>query len=340
MPKHPAIKPFQSNWSRRGMIGVLGGASAGLVIWASLAGQALAQSSRRYQNAGAVYRALATQDGEDFRAGDATIRLVFADGAPGLNKDQLRRWVGQGAEAIQAYFGTFPAKQYGLLVVAQPGRRIGSATSWGHNGAVVRINVGTEVTQTQFDNDWVMTHEMMHSALPFLPYRALWVQEGAATYLEPIARALAGHGPSDAVWKQALDGMPKGLASPSEGGMDGTTRWGRLYWGGATFWLNAEMAIYRATDGAKSLRGALSAIAPHFGGNGTFSQPEAVMDVGDGHLGQAILRPLYDSYSGEHVDPQLRQRFADLGVAMGPDEELRYDDRAALAQLRRNITSV
>lgn len=36
-----------------------------------------------------------------------------------------------------------------------------------------------------------MTHEMVHLAFPSVPDQHHWIEEGLATYVEPIARARA-----------------------------------------------------------------------------------------------------------------------------------------------------
>ncbi|MFX6815345.1 hypothetical protein ABTH42_19380, partial [Acinetobacter baumannii] len=83
------------------------------------------------------------------------------------------------------YFGRWPIKSYGLLVVDQPGDKVGHATTYGFAGSATRIFVGHDADVAAFDRDWILVHEMMHAALPNLPRRALWLQEGSATWLEP-----------------------------------------------------------------------------------------------------------------------------------------------------------
>jgi len=330
----PAIPNFLNRFlTRRTTMAGIGIAALG-----GMAVNGLAQQAGSYTSAREVYGALDDQPGQDIAVGDATIRLVYADGAPGVDRVLVEQWVRESAAAIVAYFGTFPAKRFGLVIVASDSDRVGHATTWGFNGAAGRIEVGARAGRPAFLRDWVLVHEMVHASLPSVPRRALWLQEGAATYLEPIARTVAGQLSSDMVWKQAIDGMPNGLPPSGDGGLDGTQRWGRLYWGGAFFWLEAEIAVFEATQGKASLREGLALIGRESGGNGAYIEPEDLMDLADTVYGMPVLRPLYDRFAQTRVEPDLTLTFARLGVAEDGDR-LRYDDSAELSALRRKITA-
>lgn len=317
---------------RRALVLGLGAAAVGV---ASLSGAVAAPS---YDDPDEMYEALRRQPGERLDVGAGTINLVFADGAPGLDRDRVRSWVRTAAAAVSAYFGHYPVKDYGLLVIAEPGDRVGHATTFGYAGSATRIHVGTSADMPAFHNDWVLVHEMVHTALPDLPRRALWLQEGNAVYVEPIARALIGQLPVEEVWRESIVGMPKGSPKSDDPGMDGTHAWGRLYWGGATFWLLAEIAIYRDSKGKFSLRDALRRINRESGGNTADWSPEQLMSVGDASAGTRALQDLYTRFAEQRVDPDLDDLFRQLGIGMDGQGATRFDDKAPLADLRRRIT--
>lgn len=317
---------------RRALVLGLGAAAVGV---ASLSGAIAAPS---YDDPDEMYGALRRQPGEKLDVGAGTINLVFADGAPGVDRDRVRSWVRTAAAALSAYFGRYPVKDYGLLVIAEPGDRVGHATTFGYAGSATRIHVGTGADTPAFHNDWVLVHEMVHTALPDLPRRALWLQEGNAVYVEPIARALIGQLPVEEVWRESLVGMPKGAPRTDDPGMDGTHAWGRLYWGGATFWLLAEIAIYRDSNGKFSLRDALRRINRESGGNTVDWSPEQLMSVGDAAAGTRSLQDLYARFAGQRVDTDLADLFRQLGIGMDGQGATRFDETAPLADLRRRIT--
>ena len=283
-----------------------------------------------------LYAALLDQPVTRFAAHGGTVDLVFADGAPGLDRRLARAWLDQGIAAISGYFGRFPVARYGLLVIAEPGDRVGHATTYGFAGSVTRIHVGTSANEAAFSRDWVLVHEMLHAALPDLPRRALWLQEGNATWLEPVMRATAGYLPESGIWRQAIRGMPTGRPGPGDGGMDGTRDHGRIYWGGATFWLLAEIAIARASLSQRSLRDAMRAINRQSGGNSADWTPEQMMAAGDAAIRSDALSRLYQRFSTERVDTDLDALFARLGVALRGGV-VALDESAPLAGLRRRL---
>ena len=290
-----------------------------------------------YDNPDDLYAALRDQPGEQIVIAGGTINLVFADGAAGLDRRLVRSWLAHGTDAIGRYFGRFPVARYGLLVIAEPGDRVGHATTFGYGGSVSRIHVGTRADEAAFARDWVLVHEMLHASLPDLPRRALWLQEGNATWLEPVMRARAGYLSEAEVWRQAIIGMPRGRPGEADGGMDGTRDHDRLYWGGATFWLLADIAIVEATHGKRSLRDAMRAINWQSGGNGTDWSPEQMMIEGDRATGSDALSNLYRRFASERIDTNLDALFARLGVALR-DGVVRFDERAPLAAFRRKMT--
>ena len=72
-------------------------------------------------------------------------------------------------------------------------------------------------------------HELTHLAFPSVPARHRWIEEGLATYVEPIARAQAGLLDHATAWSELRRGLPKGLPAPGDGGLDHTPTWGRTF---------------------------------------------------------------------------------------------------------------
>jgi transposase len=172
-----------------------------------------------------------------------------------------------------------------------------------------------------------------------LPRRALWLQEGNATWVEPVARAQARQISASEVWRQAIAGMPQGVRDASAGGMDGTREWGRLYWGGAVFWLLAEIAVYQQSAGRALLRDALRAINRESGGNAAQWSPEKMMAVGDAATGHSALQSLYEEFALHAAKVDLANIFHRLGVSRASGESIRFDAGAELASLTRRITA-
>ena len=64
---------------------------------------------------------------------------------------------------------------------------------------------------SELSHDWVMTHEMVHVAFPNTGDDHPWIQEGVATYVEPLARSFVKTNSTRAVWGDLVEGLPKGM---------------------------------------------------------------------------------------------------------------------------------
>lgn len=290
-----------------------------------------------YRNGGSIYRALRGAPADTIEIGDSHIDVVFADGAPGLDRQPVLDWVRRGAMAIRTYFGRFPVPRLPLLIVADDGNSIHGGVTFGFRGPAIRITVGRQARAEAFAKDWVLVHEMVHAAMPSVPEQSTWVMEGEAVYIEPIARAQAGQIDPSEVWKWSLDGMPKGQPQPGDLGLDRTHSWGRTYWGGASFWLLAEVEIRERTHGRVGLQTAFRAINRESGGNTVEWTVEHMMAVGDTATDGHELSALYEKMKDAPERVDLDGIFARLGVAMNGGTVV-FDDSAPLASLRRLIT--
>ncbi|PWR19854.1 hypothetical protein [Zavarzinia compransoris] len=312
--------------------------AAALLKAAMLTGLATVPAAAEGRGPGAVYRALKATPDAELTIGGGHLRIFFADGAPGLDRALALDWLRRAATAASTYFGRFPVDEVGILVVADDGDRVRTGTTYGFRGAAIEVTAGRHATRAAFARDWVLTHEMIHLALPMMADRHLWLLEGSAVYAEPIARALAGQITAADVWRDSLAGLPRGLPGPDDRGLDQTPTWGRTYWGGALFCLRADIAIRRATAGKRSLRDAFIAINRASGGNSAFWSMAEVVAAGDAATGTTVLADLYAEMAERPAPTDLDRLFADLGVAERGGAVV-FDEGAPLAALRRAITA-
>ncbi len=189
-----------------------------------------------------------------------------------------------------------------------------------------------------FKRDWVLVHEMTHLALPQVPRRSLWLQEGNATYVEPIARAQAGQLSAEEVWRWTIDDMPGGQPKPGDGGLDGTRNHQRIYWGGAAFWLLADVRIRERTHNRIGVQTALKAINRKSGGNTADWSMDQVMAAGDAATGGSELADLYAEMGPKASPVDINALLTKLGVGL-KDGKVVFDDSAPLAAIRRKITA-
>ncbi len=181
-----------------------------------------------------------------------------------------------------------------------------------------------------------MTHEMVHLAFPSVPDEHHWIEEGIATYVEPIARAQVGDLPSETVWRELVDGLPRGLPASGDRGLDNTHTWGRTYWGGALFCLIADVEIHQRTNNRYGLQDALRGIV-RAGGNMQHDWPLArALKAGDDAVGVPVMLELYDRMKATPVTPDLTAMWSQLGVRPSRDSVV-FDQSAPQASIVRSI---
>ncbi|MCK6589506.1 MAG: hypothetical protein L6Q76_18210 [Polyangiaceae bacterium] len=267
----------------------------------------------------------------------SSIVVAFLPGELEAADDVILAWVASAARVTASYYGRFPVSRALVMILPSEGDRVGYARTLGNGGASIVAPVGRYAGQEFFARDWVMTHEMVHLGFPNVPRRNAWIEEGIATYVEPIARARMGDISPEKVWRDLARGLPNGLPEPGDRGLDNTPTWGRKYWGGALFCLLADIEIRKRTNNSRSLDDALRAILAA-GGNVAVRWPlERALDEGDRALGAPILRELHARHGSSPETTDLDDLFKRLGVRVR-GRAVTFDDAAPLAFVRRALT--
>ncbi len=266
------------------------------------------------------------------------LEVAYLSPAPFKDEAAVATWLERSAEVVAAYYGRPPVPRLLVLLRATGGSRIGSGSTMGMSGAAIDMEIGQGITAATMRDDWVLVHEMIHTALPDVTRRHHWLEEGLATYVESLARSRAGLVTPERVWLDWMDGMPKGQPAAGDQGLDRTNTWGRTYWGGALFCFAADIEIRTRTGNKRSLDDALRAIVAE-GGNIAVSWPvERVLAVGDRATGVTVLRELYDRMAPRAEKVELDALWKNLGVSrLG--ETVVFDDHAPLAKLRLAMTA-
>jgi len=304
----------------------------------------LAVPARADAPAGAAARIeAACAGGKGFEAGGARILPVFDGGDYAAGTAAVCAWIARATLAVSGYYGRFPVPQLRLLLKPVSGSGVRGGTTYGSSDdgqPLIVIPLGRGVAQAQLVDDWTLTHEMVHLAVPSVPERSHWLEEGIATYVEPIARVQRGELGEARIWADMLHGMGKGLPDEGDAGLDHTPTWGRTYWGGALFCLLADVKIRAATGNRKGLQDALRGVLAA-GGSIRGDWPlEKVLAVGDGATGTTVLSGLYQRMGGTPTPQpaELEALWRDLGV-LAEGEGVRFDEHAPLAAVRRAITA-
>jgi hypothetical protein len=268
--------------------------------------------------------------------GGSTIDVSIDSEQFEVGRSALLEWVTRSAQAVAAYYGRFPVAHARVHITVSQRGRVSHGMSFGDGGAHCRISVGLHATLADLYNDWELTHEMIHFSFPSVADRHHWIEEGIATYVEPIARASIGILSPEQVWGEMLRDMPQGLPKAGDLGLDHTHTWGRTYWGGALFCLMADVEIRKRTRDSKGLRDALCAINRAGGTIEADWTLERAFEIGDKATDGRTLMELYGQMSSKPVTVDLAQLWAQLGVRSN-GEGVALDDQAPLAEIRSGI---
>ena len=270
--------------------------------------------------------------------GNARIDIMIEGSTLRMPAKDILRWVKSAAECVTTYYGRFPVPQVLIRITPFEGRGVRNGMTFGDRGGRITIRVGNGTSPSEFASDWLLTHEMVHLAFPSVDKKHHWIEEGIATYVEPIARIRAGHLKAEQMWFELVRDMPQGLPQPGDRGLDHTHTWGRTYWGGALFCLLADVEIRRQTNNAKGLEHALRGILDAGGDIRKEWNLEDALRAGDHAVGVNVLQPLFTTMKDKPVSVDLDGLWTQLGVRLD-GASVRFDENATLAAIRRAITT-
>ncbi len=256
----------------------------------------------------------------------------------GMRDADLERWVWDAATAVQTYYGRFPVQRLRVEIEPTEGLGAQAGAAFGFGSPLIRMGVGRGSDGDELALDWMLTHEMVHLAFPRVAMEHHWIEEGLATYVEPIARAQAGQFSVELVWRDLVVGLPRGLPQPGDRGLDYTPTWGRIYWGGALFCLLADIEIRQRTGNRFGLQDALRGILDSGGNIQSIWPLTQALEQGDQAVGVPVLTELYQQMRATPVHVDLDALWRELGVSV-VDGNVTFDELAPLAPIRRAITA-
>ena len=271
------------------------------------------------------------------RVNGGEIQIAVSAGKLPVSQTELLGWIDHAASAVINYYGKFPVASLSLVVLTDDGDGVHGGNERG--GVRISIKLGKNTRVADLDDDWRLTHEFFHLGFPDVPERFHWMEEGLSTYLEPLARARIGRLPPERVWKDMVEGMPQGLPEAGDQGLDRTPTWGRTYWGGALFWLLADVEIRERTGNKKSLDDAVRAIWSQGGDGSADWTAEKVLQQGDRATGLKVLEELHQRMGNKPVETDLPALWQRLGVTYR-NHRVTLDDRAPLESVRKAMTEV
>jgi hypothetical protein len=300
----------------------------------------LSRRSLLAMGACALGRAAAAGDDKLFRVtiGESLIEVSLPDGGIDLAPASIMGWITLAARAVKAYYGAFPTPRASVVVRAVEDRAgVLRGTTYGSDPPRTVMGLGQHTTARQLDDDWTMTHEFVHLAFPGMTRQHHWLEEGQATYIEPIARAQIGTLTAERVWGDMARDMPQGQPGPNDRGLDFTRTWGRTYWGGAIFCLLADVGIRERTGNRAGLQQALRGVNAADGNIEYDWSIEEALTAADAAVKVPVMTELYNQMKDKSYAPDLNDLWRRLGVEL-EQGRVKFHEDAPLDAVRKAIT--
>jgi hypothetical protein len=248
-------------------------------------------------------------------------------------------WVKGAAACVSGLFGRFPVDATVFVVPVSGAHEVVFGRVMSLGGASVVLLFGDEARPSEMHDDWVVVHELFHLGCPSFVGEGHWLEEGLATYYEPVLRERAGWMSEADLWLHFFQELPRGLRREGEpASIEERDDIDSTYWGGALFVFVADLELRAGTGNARSMDDVVRTILAVYGDATRRARLADFLRTGDETTGAHVLANLYDRWAvhGQNVDLEgLWQR---MGVAVR-DGHVVLDDGAPLASVRKAIAA-
>lgn len=270
------------------------------------------------------------------------IEAALLDGTLAIGADAALAWLRGAVRVAAGSDGKFPAQRLSALVVPAGDHEepvpFGMVARGGEPS--VLLLVSETAREAALASDWVLPHELSHLLLPFVEREQAWLSEGFATYYQEVLRVRAGV-LSEREGMQSLASSLRDAAAgdgdasvPAESArMHATQRYRKVYWGGAAFWLAADVELRRRTQGHRTLDALLHTLRAE-GGHDVWTADALIARL-DALAGSPVFSQGRDDALARPF-PTFEPTLEALGVR-GSADAIELDDAAPLAEIRRAL---
>lgn len=268
----------------------------------------------------------------------AELTVARMPGRLSVTREALDHWVEEVARQTATFWGGFPVDDGLVVVIPTVGDDVEYGKVVAAGGAGMVILLGHDATEAALRRDWILVHEMFHLGFPSFLREGRWLDEGLATYFEPIIRARAGWYAPEAVWEELSRNLPTGLPAAQGAGLEAARDFAGVYWGGALVAFLADRQVRLRSGGAQGLEDGLRAVLASGGRATQVWSVERTLGVIDDALGHPTLRPLAEAHAFRGSPCDLSGAFARLGIVRR-GRSIQLLDDAPEAATRRSMLS-
>jgi predicted metalloprotease with PDZ domain len=286
----------------------------------------------------AAYTAFGTFRRARLGVGGASLDVAFLGTPLAMGDAAAADWVRGAATCVASLYGRFPSDATVFVVPVRGADEVVFGRVLSLAGASVALLFGDRASPASAHADWVAVHELFHLSTASFLGEGHWLEEGLATFYEPVLRERAGWMSEADLWRHFAESMPRGVRKEGEpASIEERDDIDSTYWGGALFVMLADLAVLETTQGARSLDDAMRA-ALQLDGDATHSSSVAeFLRTGDQATGTHALADVYAHFAMGGGPVDLDGIWRRLGVEPRADGSVVLHDDAPLAFARRAI---
>jgi hypothetical protein len=299
--------------------------SGGYILYASELGEA------SYTAFGAMRR-------REVHVAGATLEVVSLGAPVAMGDAAEARWIEAAGGCVAALFGRFPVDATVFAVPAGEADGVVFGRVMSLAGASLVLLFGGETRFESAPKDWVVVHELFHLGCPSFVGEGHWLEEGLATYYEPVLRERAGWMSEAELWAHFVREMPRGLRREgSPVALEEREDIDSTYWGGALFALLADVNLRETSRGERSLDDVMRRELAVLGDATHSCHVADFLRTAGARPGDGALRDLYERWAVRGENPDLAALWRRLGVEPRPDGTVALREDAPLAWVRRGV---
>jgi hypothetical protein len=271
------------------------------------------------------------------RGRSAGLEVAVLDSPLEVPLAALLGWIEQSARAVAEFWGGFPVERALLVVLPVRGRDgvlFGKVLPESSPG--IALLVGQHTPAAKLYADWVLVHELFHLGFPSFNAEGKWLDEGLATYYEPLISARSGWKTELAVWTEFVRAMPQAVHAGSVGALEKSSSFREIYWGGAIVAMLADIEARTRSGGAQGLEHGLRAVLAAGGNASEVWSLQRVVGLIDSRYDAPLLAPLMRTHAHARAAVDLDQLWTRLGVERGAAGVVLRDD-APLSSIRKSV---
>ena len=239
-------------------------------------------------------------------------------------RDKLKTWLVSTGETVTLLHGNLPRQTIRIELTAYPSSSsaVPFARILRREPQGIEFFVNPTRPLSEFIKDWTAYHELSHLFIPFPGDADIWFSEGLASYYQNVLQYRAGLLTEKQTWQKLHEGFIRGgdatddeltLAELSPR-MRERGAFMRVYWSGALYFLEADVALRARSNGQVTLDSVLREF-----GECCLAQRRR-WDGGrlaaefDRIAASDIFRSLYASYADTTTIPDFEPVLAAAGV--------------------------